>query len=99
MSNKCLLRISRKHFDTITSHLFPGDWEEHGAVLLAGVSQRDGDVTLHVREVHLAAEGTDYVEGQIGYRALAPKFIHRSRVLVMNGLPISLFTIMGVTTR
>jgi hypothetical protein len=25
---------------------------------------------------HLAEEGTDYVEGKIGYRALSPMFIH-----------------------
>ena len=38
----------------------------------------DGDqVTLYVREVHLAREGIDYVEGKIGYRALAPTFIHK----------------------
>jgi hypothetical protein len=51
--------------------------DEHGAVLLAGVSQADGQLTLHVREVHLAEEGVDYVQGKIGYRALAPQFIHR----------------------
>src|SRR6266849_8713352 len=51
--------------------------DEHGAVLLAGTSQLNGQLTLHVREVHLAREGTDYVEGKIGYRALSPTFIHR----------------------
>ena len=30
-----------------------------------------GQLTLHVREVHLAEEGVDYVEGKIGYRALS----------------------------
>ena len=30
-----------------------------------------------VREVHLAREGVDYVEGKIGHRALTPTFIHR----------------------
>lgn len=59
------------------AHLFPGDGDEHGAIVLAGVSNRDGEVNLHVREVHPAGEGTDYVEGRIGYRALTPQFIHR----------------------
>lgn len=77
MMNKCRLRIARKDFDTVTTHLFPGDKDEHGAVLLAGVSQAEGQLTLHVREVHLAEEGIDYVRGKIGYRALTPKFIHR----------------------
>src|SRR5579862_6657900 len=74
---KCRLRIARREFDVLMAHLFPGDRDEHGAVLLAGVSHRGGRLTLYVREVHLAAEGTDYVQGTYGYRALAPKFIHR----------------------
>jgi hypothetical protein len=77
MLNKCRLRITRDDFDMVTRHLFPGDGDEHGAVLLAGISQPGGRLTLHVREVHVANEGVDYVEGKIGYRALAPKFIHR----------------------
>ncbi|MDA8172837.1 MAG: ThiF family adenylyltransferase [Nitrospiraceae bacterium] len=77
MKKKCRLRITRDDFDIVNAHLFPGDRDEHGAVLLAGVSQTDGQLTLHVREVHLAAEDIDYVEGKFGYRALAPQFIHR----------------------
>jgi hypothetical protein len=77
MNNKCRLRIARPDFDVITKHLFPGDRDEHGAVLLAGVSQAGDESTFHVREIHLAEEGVDYVEGKIGYRALSPKFIHR----------------------
>jgi len=77
MMNKCRLRIARKDFDLLTTHLFPGDEDEHGAVLLAGVSHVEGQLTLLVREVHLAQEGVDYVPGKIGYRALTPPFIHR----------------------
>jgi hypothetical protein len=77
MMTKCLLRLARKDFDVITTHLFPGDGDEHGAVLLAGISEAEGRITLHVREIHLAEEGIDYVLGKIGYRALTPKFIHR----------------------
>lgn len=77
MTDKCRLRIAREDFDTLTKHLFPGDCDEHGAVLLGGVSHPRGQLTLHVREVHIAREGVDYVEGKIGYRALSPKFIHR----------------------
>jgi ThiF family len=77
MLNKCRLRIARKDFDVVITHLFPGDQDEHGAVLLAGVSHPKGQLTLHVREVHLAQEGVDYVQGKIGHRALTPKFIHR----------------------
>lgn len=77
MTNKCNLRIAQEDFDTLKNHLFPGDFGEHGAVLLAGISRPLGQLTLHVREVHVAEEGIDYVEGKIGYRALSPKFIHR----------------------
>lgn len=77
MNSGCRLRIAREDFNTVMGHFFPGDLDEHGAVLLAGVSSESGQMTLHVREVHLAKEGIDYVEGKIGYRALAPTFIHR----------------------
>lgn len=77
LKDKCRLRIARPDFDVLRNHLFPGDWGEHGAVLLAGISVTAGDVTLYVREVYLAEEGTDYIEGNIGHRALTPKFIHR----------------------
>ena len=77
MTDKCQIRIARDQFNILIHHLFPGDGDEHGAVLLAGMSSRNGQLVLHVREVHIAQEGTDYVEGKIGYRALSPKFIHR----------------------
>jgi hypothetical protein len=77
MNEKCRIRIARAEFNAVIGHLFPGDMDEHGAVLLAGTSQSNGQLTLHIREVHLAQEGVDYVEGKIGYRALNPTFIHR----------------------
>ncbi len=77
MITRCRIRIAQKDFDVLMAHLFPDDHDEHGGVLLAGVSETEGQTSLHVREVHLAEEGTDYVPGKIGYRALAPRFIHR----------------------
>lgn len=77
MKSKCQIRISFEDYKLLMRHLFPGDGDEHGAVLLAGMSCSNGLQTFHVREVHLAEEGTDYVEGKIGYRALSPTFIHR----------------------
>ena len=74
---KCCLRISREDYNNVIQHLFPGDMDEHGAVLLAGTSQSNGQLILHVREIHLAREGVDYVKSEIGYRALAPHFIHQ----------------------
>jgi molybdopterin/thiamine biosynthesis adenylyltransferase len=77
MNKKCRIRFARDEFSAVSNHLFPGDRDEHGAVLLAGTSRSDEQLTLYVREVHLASEGVDYVEGKFGYRALSPTFIHR----------------------
>ena len=77
MNKKCRIRIAREEFNVVIGHLFPGDMDEHGAVLLAGTSHLNGELTFHIREVHLAEEGVDYVEGKFGYRALSPTFIHR----------------------
>lgn len=77
MTGKCQLRFTRADYDRLHAHLFPGDHDEHGAVLLAGITERDGEPTFLVREVHLAREGSDYVEGKVGYRALHPRFIHQ----------------------
>jgi hypothetical protein len=77
MAAKCQIRIARDDYEILVKHLFPGDQDEHGAVILSGVSYAGGKCRLLAREIHLAREGIDYVEGKIGYRALAPRFIHR----------------------
>ncbi|EQD52857.1 UBA/THIF-type NAD/FAD binding protein, partial [mine drainage metagenome] len=74
---KCVVRIARADFDGLMRHLFPGDGDEHGAVLLAGYVSNGEHSALCVREIHPAREGIDYVKGNVGYRALAPTFIHR----------------------
>ena len=77
MSNQCILRISEDDYKKAHGHLYPGDHDEHGLVLLAGMSTENSKLTLQVREVHFAIEGIDYVVGKIGYRALSPTFIHK----------------------
>jgi len=77
MKKYCQVRITAADYDRLMTHCFPGDDEEHGAVALAGLVDTDDQPILTVRELHIAKEGTDYVEGKIGYRALAPEFIHR----------------------
>ncbi len=69
--------MTASDYDHLINHCFPGDEDEHGAVALAGVTNIASGPILTVRELHVAEEGTDYVEGKIGYRALAPEFIHR----------------------
>jgi hypothetical protein len=60
----------------LTRHLFPGDADEHGAVLACGIAKRaDGGLRLLVRDVFLAADGVDYVPGTRGYRQLTAAFV------------------------
>ena len=64
----------------LQTHLFPGDGDEHGAVILAGTCASDRGLRLVAREVHLAKDGMDYVPGRRGYRMLTAEFI-QSRIL------------------
>jgi hypothetical protein len=57
-------------------HLFPGDHDEHGAVIAAGIAESSRGVRLLGRELHLAVDGVDYVPGKRGYRMLKASFIH-----------------------
>lgn len=68
-------RIDEPEYKKLFSHLFPGDGDEHGAVIIAGIAQSDRGTRLLVREVILAKDGIDYVPGQRGYRALTAKFV------------------------
>lgn len=71
------LRIAQDDYERLHAHLFPGDGDEHGAILKAGLVQEGSQVRLLVREVVLAREGVDYKPGRIGYRMLDARFIHR----------------------
>jgi hypothetical protein len=64
-------RDSRK----LTGHLFPGDHQEHGAILLAGVHVLRGRVRLLVRDVILARDHIDHVPGKRGSWMLTAQFI------------------------
>lgn len=64
-----------RHWQQLIKHLFPGDDDEHGAVVLAGAATGRNGPRLLVREVILAQDGLDYVPGTRGYRALSPLFI------------------------
>ncbi len=72
------------HFDLILpaklkndlfAHLFPGDDDEHGAVISAGVVRTGRGLRLLARDLFLAEEGVDYVPGERGYRMLTPRFV------------------------
>ena len=74
------LTIPAGMYGELHRHLFPGDGDEHGAVILAGTCQSDRGLRLVARELHLAKDGVDYVPGKRGYRMLKAEFI-QSRIL------------------
>lgn len=75
--NTFTFRISKPLFDQLHAHLFPGDDDEHGAVVTVGVSESERETRLLAREVFLAKDGVDYVAGRYGYRALSADFVAR----------------------
>ena len=75
--NSCDILITDDDHNRVMSHLFPGDGDEHGAVLRAGISVCGSKLHLTVRHLEFAKFGIDYVPGKYGYRALSPAFIHR----------------------
>jgi molybdopterin/thiamine biosynthesis adenylyltransferase len=67
--------FSQQLFDDVIAHLYPGDHDEHGAVIAAGVSRTTRGVRFLAREAFFATEGIDYVPGQRGYRMLTADFV------------------------
>ena len=74
------LTIPSGLYAELQGHLFPGDGDEHGAVILAGTCESERGLKLVARELHLAKDGVDYVPGKRGYRMLKAEFI-QSRIL------------------
>lgn len=69
------LRITEGDYRQLHDHLFPGDNDEHGAVLGVGMVETDRGKRLLVRKVFKAKDGIDYVLGDKGYRKLTARFI------------------------
>src|ERR1700681_4120775 len=86
------LVLSEKMKTELFAHLFPGDGDEHGAIILAGVCQSDRGLKLVARELHLAVDGKDYVPGRRGYRMLKGEFI-QSRILRARDLKLAYLAI------
>ena len=77
----CDVAIREEDHDRLMAHLYPGDGDEYGAVLRAGIVSCDaGASSAGQCRGASAGWGTDYVPGKYGYRALAPTFIHRQIV-------------------
>ena len=81
------LRATDGDWRRLNRHLFPGDGDEHGAVLLCGVARCPEGMRLLVRDVLLAQDGRDYVPGKRGYRHLTGEFVtHQARRAKDEGL-------------
>ncbi|MEV0168776.1 ThiF family adenylyltransferase [Nonomuraea fuscirosea] len=63
-------------WDKLSAHLFPGDGDEHGAVILAGLAAGRRGPRLLARDFLPAEDRVDYVPGHSGYRALTTEFIN-----------------------
>jgi hypothetical protein len=63
-------------WDELRAHLFPGDGEEHAAVLVAGTVRSPRGTRLLTREVFLARDGVDFVPAPRAHRRLTPAFVN-----------------------
>lgn len=69
------LTMSAQLWRDLQDHLFPGDGNEHGAVIAAGVARTSRGARLLARGLHAAVDGIDYLPGERGYRMLTPSFV------------------------
>ncbi len=69
------LRIEEPLYEGLHAHLFPGDHDEHGAVIAAGIVTTERGTRLLARDLFLAEDGVDFVPGVRGYRRLTPEFV------------------------
>jgi hypothetical protein len=67
--------LPQRLYARLHSHLFPGDGDEHGAVIAAGIATSDRGIRLLARDLFLAQDCKDYVPGKRGYRMLKADFV------------------------
>jgi len=75
--NTVTFRFPQPLYVALVGHLFPGDNDEHGAVIAAGICESERGTRLLARRLFLARDGVDYVPGKHGYRALTADFVAR----------------------
>jgi hypothetical protein len=75
MTSPWSLHIPSDLMARLQGHLFPGDGDEHGAVIAAGMADSPRGTRLLARDVVLARDGIDYVPGKRGYRMLTASFV------------------------
>jgi len=72
---KWSVTITGEQWAELEGHLFPGDGDEHGAILRCGIAKTASGMRLLVRDVVRARDGVDYVPGRRGYRMLTESFV------------------------
>lgn len=78
------LTIPQHLADRLFGHLFPGDHDEHGAIIQAGIVRSPSGLRLLARDVVLARDGIEYVPGKHGYRMLTGQFVTEQVVRCRN---------------
>jgi molybdopterin/thiamine biosynthesis adenylyltransferase len=76
MTDAWRLRIPERLHQELLSHLFRDDFEEHGAIIAAGLLEGERGVVLLARELHPAVDGVDFVPGRRGHRRLTAQFVN-----------------------
>ena len=69
------LRLPQAIATELQEHLFPGDEDEHGAVIGAAFVETSRGSQLLGRRLFLAKDGVDYIPGNYGYRMLTADFV------------------------
>jgi hypothetical protein len=75
MKSRSSLRLTQEMMDELHGHLFPGDQDEHGAVIAASVLRTRRGTRFLGHRLFLARDGVDYVKGERGYRMLTAAFV------------------------
>lgn len=75
MATPWTLTIAEPLYTRLQQHLFPGDEDEHGAVIAAGLVTTSRGTRLLARQLFVAQDGIDFVPGQRGYRMLTAEFV------------------------
>ena len=66
MTHPWTLTIPESLYKQLQAHLFPGDGDEHGGVITAGVAHGERGTRLLARDFVPAIDGTDYLSGERG---------------------------------
>jgi ThiF family len=69
------LVLPERMWAPLDRHLFPGDADEHGAVIGATIVETARGTRLLARQLFIARDGVDYVPGARGYRMLTASFV------------------------